>query len=120
MYYPLILGIEVVLAVVIIFLILVYRGKGADVGAVFSGSSSVFGAKGSVPFATKLIAILSALFIINSLLLAYLANRTATDAGVFESVPIKERELDLPVEDMSPVEKESDFNDIPQTDPTQN
>ena len=92
MYYAILLGIEVVLAFFIIFLILVYRGKGADVGAVFAGgaSASMFGAKGSVPFVTKLIGILCAVFLINSLTLTYLANRSVGGGSVLDTVPVEE------------------------------
>ncbi len=88
MYYSLSLGIEVVLSIVIILLILLCRGKGADVGAAFSGgaSASVFGSRGSVPFTTKLIGILCALFLINSLVLTYFANRSVGGSSVIDRV----------------------------------
>lgn len=91
MYYSLSLGIEVFLSVIIIALILVCRGKGADVGAAFSGgaSASVFGSRGSVPFTTKLIAVLCALFLINSLVLTYFANRSAGGSSVIDRVQIE-------------------------------
>ena len=118
MYYSVLLGTEVVLAFFIILLILVYRGKGADVGAIFSGgAASVFGAKGSVPFTTKLIAILCAMFIINSPALTYLANRPFVDDGVIEMTPVEEvvQPEDKPA---LPIERETPQDDIPR-DPTE-
>ena len=51
-----ILIIHVLLAVALIVLILVQHGKGADAGAAFGSgaSSTVFGARGSATFLTKL------------------------------------------------------------------
>ena len=51
-----ILAIHIILAVSLIILILVQHGKGADAGAAFGSgaSSTVFGAKGSATFLTKL------------------------------------------------------------------
>lgn len=107
--YPILLGIEVILAIVVIFLILVYRGKGADVGAVFTGSSSMFGAKGAVPFTTKLIGTLCAIFIINSLALTYTANRvTGSVVGSVSQQEVMQLE-----DEESMGRKESSQGDIP-------
>ena len=84
MLYGILLGIEVIIAILLIVLILLHRGKGAEVGAVFSGggSTSVFGARGSASFLTKVVAVLSALFLINSLSLTYIANRDFGDSVI--------------------------------------
>jgi len=73
---------HVVIAALMIGLILIQHGKGADAGAAFGSGASgtVFGSKGSGSFLTRSTAILATLFFITSLSLAYLGgNRTAPD-----------------------------------------
>ena len=69
---------HVLLAAGIIGLVLLQRGKGADAGAGFGAGASgtVFGARGSASFMTRMTATLSALFIATSLFLAYLGGQT--------------------------------------------
>jgi preprotein translocase subunit SecG len=71
------LVIHVLLAVSIIALVLLQRGKGADAGAGFGAGASgtVFGARGSSTFFSKTTGILATCFFITSLWLAYLASR---------------------------------------------
>lgn len=59
-----VLIVHIILAVLMIGLILVQHGKGADAGASFGGggAATVFGASGSANFLTRLTAILTALF----------------------------------------------------------
>jgi len=65
---------HVLIAVAIIGLVLLQRGKGADAGAGFGAGASgtVFGARGSASFLSRMTAALAALFIATSLTLAYL------------------------------------------------
>ena len=74
-----ILVIHVFLALGIIGLVLLQRGKGADAGAGFGSGASgtVFGARGSASAFSRATAILATLFFITSLTLAYLAGRRA-------------------------------------------
>jgi preprotein translocase subunit SecG len=63
------------LAAGLIGLILIQHGKGADMGAAFGSGASgtVFGAKGSASFLTRLTAGLATLFFITSMAMAYFA-----------------------------------------------
>ncbi|XVE21598.1 preprotein translocase subunit SecG [Moraxella sp. ZY21109] len=72
-----ILVIHIILAVLMIGLILVQQGKGADAGASMGGggAGTVFGGSGSGNFLTRLTAILTALFFITSIGLAVLAKK---------------------------------------------
>lgn len=72
-----ILVIHILLAVLMIVLILVQHGKGADAGATFGGggAATVFGASGSASFLTRLTAVLTALFFITSISLAVFAKQ---------------------------------------------
>src|SRR6516225_6563162 len=76
----LILAIHVLLALGIIGLVLLQRGKGADAGAGFGAGASgtVFGARGSATFFSKSTAVLATCFFITSLWLAYLASQRPT------------------------------------------
>lgn len=71
------LVVHVLLSLGIIGLVLLQRGKGADAGAGFGAGASgtVFGARGSATFFSKLTAALATAFFITSLALAMLASR---------------------------------------------
>ena len=68
--------LQVLVAVSLILLILVQHGKGAEAGAAFGSgaSATVFGAQGSGGFLTRMTTALAAVFLANSLALAYIAN----------------------------------------------
>ena len=80
--FAIVLSVHVLIAALMIGLILIQHGKGADAGAAFGSGASgtVFGAKGSGNFLSRSTAILAALFFSTSLALAYLGgNRTETE-----------------------------------------
>ena len=66
-----------ILCVAIVGLVLLQRGKGADAGAGFGSGASgtVFGARGSATFFSKLTAVLATLFFMTSMSLAWFATR---------------------------------------------
>jgi preprotein translocase subunit SecG len=72
----LVLALQILTALVMIGLVLIQHGKGADMGASFgSGASgSLFGATGSANFLSRSTAFCAALFFICTLALAYTAN----------------------------------------------
>jgi preprotein translocase subunit SecG len=74
-----ILTVHVLLALMIIGLVLLQRGKGAEAGAGFGSGASgtVFGARGTATLFSKLTAVFAALFFATSLTLAYLGTRGA-------------------------------------------
>ncbi|MEC7676812.1 MAG: preprotein translocase subunit SecG [Pseudomonadota bacterium] len=83
-----ILIIHVLLAVALIVLILVQHGKGADAGAAFGSgaSSTVFGARGSATFLTKLTTVIALIFFVTSISLAYIAsNKTSESKSLIEN-----------------------------------
>lgn len=84
-----VLVVHIILAVLMIVLILVQHGKGADAGASFGGggAATVFGASGSANFLTRLTAILTGLFFITSIALAVFAKQQTTDAYGLKTVP---------------------------------
>ena len=73
----LVLILHILVALGMIVLILLQQGKGAEAGASFGAgaSNTVFGATGSANFLTKSTAILTTIFFITSLFLAYTAKQ---------------------------------------------
>jgi preprotein translocase subunit SecG len=76
-----ILGVHVLLALMIIGLVLLQRGKGAEAGAGFGSGASgtVFGARGTSTLFSKLTAIFAGLFFVTSLSLAYLGTHSPAE-----------------------------------------
>src|ERR1700677_730830 len=77
----LILGVHVLLALMIIALVLLQRGKGAEAGAGFGSGASgtVFGARGTSTLFSKLTAVFAGLFFVTSLTLAYLGTHAPAE-----------------------------------------
>src|SRR4051812_7737049 len=73
--------IQVFSAISIMALVLLQRGKGADAGAGFGAGASgtVFGARGARTALSRATAIFAAVFMINSLALAYMGTREPTE-----------------------------------------
>lgn len=77
--YALLLTIHVLLCLFLIVVILLQAGKGASMGAAFGGGSqTVFGPRGGQTLLSKTTAIAAVLFMVSSMLLAYLSSRTET------------------------------------------
>ena len=75
----LVVALQILAALVMIGLVLIQHGKGADMGASFgSGASgSLFGATGSANFMSRSTAVCAAIFFSCTLALAYFANDRA-------------------------------------------
>ena len=107
--YSVILFVHVIICIVLILLILLQRGKGADMGSSFGGgaSATVFGAAGSASFLVKLTAIFGILFFIMSLVLGAMSvnkvkqdNPVAAALKAAEQAPVK---IEAPALPASPV-----------------
>ena len=89
--------INVILTVVIIVMVLLQQGKGSDLGSAFGGgsSNSMFGALGPSDFLGKFTYAVVAIWLILSLLLAYLL-KTENSEIIFDTPLIEEvKEEDL-------------------------
>ena len=77
MLYSVLISLQILAAIGLIALILLQQGKGADAGAAFGSgaSSTVFGARGSASFLTRMTALFAFVFLANSLLLAVITSR---------------------------------------------
>ena len=87
-----VLSAHTVIALLIIALVLLQKGKGAEAGAAFGSGASdtVFGAKGSSNFFSRATAILATAFFVSSLSLAYLSSQQAdVPDSLLESVDIE-------------------------------
>ena len=70
----LITAIHVIVCLALIMIVLLQRGKGADMGAAFGGSSqTVFGSRGAISFLGKMTTVVAVVFMITSLTLAYMS-----------------------------------------------
>jgi preprotein translocase subunit SecG len=123
MLQTLVLMGHLLVCVLIVALVLLQRGKGADAGTGFGAGASgtVFGARGSANFFSRSTAVLATLFFVTSLSLAYLASRVTAPRGILEgSVLEQETETqpaDIPV--LSPQEGASETpapSETPQSD----
>ena len=83
-----VLVIQLLAALVMIGLVLIQHGKGADMGASFgSGASgSLFGATGSANFLSRSTAVCATLFFVCTLALAYLSHSVPAAAAGGASV----------------------------------
>ena len=112
---------QVICAIALIGFILIQHGKGADAGAAFGSgaSTTVFGASGSGNFLTKTTTALAFVFLVNSLVLAWMAKERSMEArelNIIEPMvleqPVEEPQIDpanIPVE-----VPESDIPSIPE------
>ena len=90
----LIVFIHVVVAVVIVGLVLLQQGKGADAGASFGAGASqtVFGASGSGNFLVKATTVAATIFFVTSLSLAIFA-RNQSGVGTTVGLPVVNQEI---------------------------
>ncbi len=93
------LAVQILSALVMIGLILVQHGKGADMGAAFGsgGSGSLFGASGSANFLSRTTAVLATVFFVSTLMLAYFGNlRPASSGSVLEKAAVTAPASEVP------------------------
>jgi preprotein translocase subunit SecG len=97
--------IQLISALIIIGLVLLQQGKGADMGAAFgSGASgSLFGATGSANFLSRSTGIAAAVFFVATLLLTFLGSRPqAGGAGIMDQVPAPAKTISPAVDGATP------------------
>ena len=87
MLYTSLIVVHIIACVFLIAVVLLQTGKGADMGAVFGGSSdTVFGSSGAGNFLTKLTTGVAALFMLTSLVMTY-GSALQTTQSLFDDVP---------------------------------
>lgn len=97
-----------VVAVLIIVFVLLQRGKGAETGAAFGSGASgtVFGARGSANFLSRVTAVLATLFFITSLILTGIG-RPNPEESLLDRLP-------QPAPAVEPPPPEPASDDLPQ------
>ncbi|NCF52531.1 preprotein translocase subunit SecG [Gammaproteobacteria bacterium] len=116
--------VHTLIALGIIALVLLQRGKGADAGAAFGAGASgtVFGSRGSASFFSRATAVLAAAFFASSLTLAYMSSqRSEAPESLLEGAPVVEAEVsepavvseELPVSDMPSLEPADGAGELP-------
>jgi preprotein translocase subunit SecG len=80
--------VQVFTSFVIVGLVLLQRGKGAEAGAGFGAGASgtVFGARGATTALSRATAVFAAIFMINSLALAYLGTSSSRQQEVQKTI----------------------------------
>src|SRR5579872_563545 len=77
MLHAFLVVVQIISALCILVLVMLQRGKGAEAGAGFGAGASgtVFGARGATTALSRATAIFAAIFMINSLALAYMGTK---------------------------------------------
>ena len=101
----LVLIVHLLTAIAIVVLILMQRGKGAEMGASFGAGASqtLFGAAGSGNFFSKATGWLAALFFATSMSLAVIAKQSTTIDGDIPLPAIEEVDAEIPTLDDSEI-----------------
>jgi preprotein translocase subunit SecG len=108
--------LHVIVCFFLIAVVLLQRGKGAEMGAVFGGgaSSTVFGSRGAGNFLTLLTKICATVFMLTSLSLSYLLTEQAGERLFDGEIETSEQ---APFEDLGTVMPEEANAGAPQADP---
>ncbi len=111
--------LHILVCVVLIVVVLLQRGKGAEMGAVLGGGggSTVFGARGAGNFLSRLTTAAAVIFMCTSLVLAYFARESA-DSTLFEELPGAESQEGgafeaVPAEEEAEAPAAGGFEEIP-------
>ncbi|WP_394807772.1 preprotein translocase subunit SecG [Nitrosomonas sp.] len=108
---------HVLLAIVLIVLVLLQHGKGADMGAAFgSGSAgSLFGASGSATFLSRATSFVAALFFATSMSLTYLSvNQTGSTKAlsIMDQIEESESGSEIKSEEESSFERDGNVPEV--------
>ncbi|MDG2306498.1 MAG: preprotein translocase subunit SecG [Candidatus Binatia bacterium] len=90
--------VHVIACFFLIIVVLLQTGKGADMGAVFGGSSqTVFGSGGAATLLTRLTTYTAVIFMITSLFLTWFSTRSLTISVADDIIPAEPPPLVAPV-----------------------
>jgi preprotein translocase subunit SecG len=74
--YVFLIVVHVFVSLILIVMVLLQKGKGADIGAAFGGASqTVFGPRGAASFLSKITTGAAVIFMLTSLSLAFLSSK---------------------------------------------
>ena len=113
MLQSIVLFFHLLLAFMIIGLVLLQHGKGADAGAAFGSGASgtVFGSAGSATFLTKFTTLIAALFAVTSISLTILATKV-TRAPTLSEKLMQQSTMEQPA--AAPEAPQAPVTEVPQ------
>ena len=96
--------LHVAVCVILILVVLLQAGKGANMGAVFGGSSqTIFGSAGAMGFLSKLTTVAAVIFMITSLLLTFSSTKRASTIMKERPAPsVPAAPSEMPVQPQAP------------------
>ena len=96
----LLISVHVIVSGILVFMVLLQKGKGADIGAAFGGASNtVFGPRGAQSFLSKLTTAAAVIFMLTSLGLAITSSKSSSVMeGVKQEQPAPAMPLTPPAE----------------------
>ena len=100
--------VHIIVCILLILIVLLQTGKGADIGAAFGGGSSqtLFGSAGPAGFFTKITTGVAIIFMVTSIGLAYMYSHRTGVSSVRENKPVKSAPVlpPTPVEQGTPIQ----------------
>lgn len=101
--HSVVLVAHVIIALLIIALVLIQKGKGAEAGAAFGAGASgtVFGARGSSSFMSRATGILATAFFASSLTLAYMSTQRGGPSSLLDTVK-ESTQIEVPGASLTP------------------
>ena len=124
--YAFFTALHVMVCIMLILIVLLQTGKGAEMGAAFGGSTqTVFGSSGPAGFLNKLTTAVAILFMVTSLLLCYFSCRVSIPTIMDEKMeqtgqaapPVAEQLPAPAVEEKLPVPVEEQGDSLPESLP---
>jgi preprotein translocase subunit SecG len=110
-------AVHIVVCILLILIVLLQTGKGADIGAAFGGGSSqtLFGSAGPAGFFTKITTGVAVIFMVTSIALAYMYSHRTSVSPVRETAPAKTAPAPpaAPAQPPPPVEKGTPIQPAP-------
>ncbi|PJA34105.1 MAG: preprotein translocase subunit SecG [Zetaproteobacteria bacterium CG_4_9_14_3_um_filter_53_7] len=112
--------IHVIIALLLIGVVLVQRGQGADIGASFGGggAQTLFGSRGSGSFLGKMTGGLAAAFMMTSLTLAFFSQQqtgSVVERSIVDEIPMEQSSGTQPAEGFDPSKLKSEAPAAPAT-----
>lgn len=116
MLYTFLITLHVLICIMMIGVVLLQSGKGAEIGAAFGGSSqTVFGSRGPGTFLSKATVWAASIFMLTSLSLAILSKQAVTSSSVLDN--LDDGVMSEQVDDSQPVDHQM-IDETPATEGT--
>jgi preprotein translocase subunit SecG len=85
--------LHLIICIMLIAIVLLQTGKGADMGAAFGGASqTLFGGGGPANFLNKITTAAAIVFMITSFALAVVSSRVPTSSKVLDEIPTRQEQ----------------------------